>query len=118
MTFAGEEKRKHPRVKANFIVSYRVLEELDNVDISQTKNLSVGGMLVTTNRFFPEGTKLALKIRLPFDPHPIEIAGVVLESREIVKELIYDTRVEFFSINERHHGVMTQTVDYYLRKKG
>ena len=118
MAFVGSEKRKHPRIKANFIVSYRVLEESDTIDTSQTKNLSLGGMLVTTNRPFEKGTSLALKIRLPFDLNPIEVVGKVVESSEIVKDLIYDTRIEFSSMDQRHHGVMSQTVDYYLRKKG
>ena len=118
MAYTGVERRKHPRIRANFIVSYRVLEDQDNVDTSQTKNLSLGGMLVTTNRCFEKGTTLALKIRLPFDLSPIEVVGKVVESCEIVKDLIYDTRIEFSSINQRHQGVMSQTVDYYLKKKG
>jgi len=118
MAYAGAERRKHPRVKANFIVSYRILDDADNVDVSQAKNFSLGGILITTNRFFPIDSSLALKIRLPFDNDPIEVLGRVVESKEIVKDLIYDTRLEFSSVNQKHQGVMTQTVDYYLRKKG
>jgi len=118
MAYSGEERRRHPRIRANFIVAYRVLEEADNVDTSQTKNFSMGGILITTNRCFEKGTNLALKIRLPFDLEPIEVIGKVVESCEIVKDLIYDTRVEFSSVNQRHQGPMSQTVDYYLKKKG
>ena len=116
MNYAGPERRRHPRVNARFIVSYRILEASDNVDISQTKNLSLGGMLLTTNRQFGIGTNLALEIRLPFDPNPIMIIAKVLESREISKDLIYDTRLNFLAIDERHRNVVKETVDYYIKK--
>ena len=81
MAYPGAERRRHPRIAGRFIVSYRILDEADNVDISQTKNLSLGGMLLTTNRQFQVGTKLALEIRLPFDPDPIVLIARVIESR-------------------------------------
>lgn len=116
MAYEGPERRKHPRINGRFIVSYRILEEIDNVDISQTRNLSTGGMLLTTNRQFEPGTNLALEIRLPFDPNPIMIIGRVLESREITKNLIYDTRLMFLAVDERHRKIINETVGYYLKK--
>jgi len=116
MNYAGPERRKHPRVNARFIVSYRILDEIDKVDISQTKNLSLGGMLLTTNKRFSIGTNLALEIRLPFDPNPIMIIAKVLDSCEISKDLIYDTRLIFLAVDERHRKVIEETVDYYIKK--
>ena len=116
MVYGGLERRKHPRIFARFIVSYRMLEEVNNVDVTQTKNLSLGGMLLTTNKQFNPGTSLALEIRLPFDPHPIMLIGRVVESKEITKGLIYDTRLEFMAVDERHRKIMSDTVEYYLRK--
>ena len=118
MAYHGDERRKHPRINARFIVSYRILEEIDNIDISQTKNLSLGGMLLTTNRLFEPGTNLALEIRLPFDPDPMLIIGKVVDSQEIARGLIYDTRLSFIAIDEKHRKVVSQTVDYYLKKNG
>jgi hypothetical protein len=40
----------------------------------------------------------------------------VRESREITKHLIYDTRLEFLSVDERHRKAIARTVDYYLTK--
>jgi c-di-GMP-binding flagellar brake protein YcgR len=116
MAYAGPERRKHPRIGGRFIVSYRILEEYNNADISQTKNISLGGMLLTTNRALDPGTDLALEIRLPFDPNPIMLIAKVLESREITKNLIYDTRLMFLAVDERHRKVISETVDYYLKK--
>ncbi|MDD2679748.1 MAG: PilZ domain-containing protein [Candidatus Omnitrophica bacterium] len=117
MSYAGPERRRHPRVMGRFIVSYRIMNEINNVDISQTKNISMGGMLLTTNRNFEAGVNLALEIRLPFDPHPIMLIGRVLESHEIMKDMIYDTRIEFLAVDEKHRKIIGETVGYYVKKE-
>jgi len=117
MAYSGAERRKNPRAYGRFIVSYRILDEINNVDITQTKNISLGGMLLTTNRAFNFGTNLAIEIRLPFDPNPIMLIGRVIESREIMKGMIYDTRMEFLAVDEKHRKVIGETVDYYLKKE-
>ncbi|MFH1281486.1 MAG: PilZ domain-containing protein [Candidatus Omnitrophota bacterium] len=114
--YEGKEKRMHPRASGRFIVSYRVIPNNNNADISQTKNLCLGGMLLTTNCQFPVGTNLALEIRLPFDPDPIMIIAKVLESKEITKNIIYDTRLVFLAIDEKHRLAIGETVGYYLKK--
>ncbi|MFA5177116.1 MAG: PilZ domain-containing protein [Candidatus Omnitrophota bacterium] len=117
MSYRGPERRNYPRVMGRFIVSYRIMNEIDNLDISQTKNISLGGMLLTTNRNFEPGVNLALEIRLPFDPHPIMLIGKVLESREIMKDMIYDTRIEFLAVDEKHKRIIGETVGYYVKKE-
>ncbi|MDD5561388.1 MAG: PilZ domain-containing protein [Candidatus Omnitrophica bacterium] len=117
MGYSGLEKRKNPRADGRFIVSYRVMENTGIYDITQTKNLSLGGMLLTTNCPFTPGTNLALEIRLPFDPNSIMLIGKVLESKEISKGLIYDTRLVFLAIDERHRKVIGETVGYYMKNK-
>jgi hypothetical protein len=117
MAYSGPEKRKNPRADGRFIVSYRVMENNGNSDITQTKNLSLGGMLLTTNRSFAPGTNLALEIRLPFDPNSIMLIGKVLESKEITKDVIYDTRLVFLAVDEKHRGVIGDTVGYYIKNK-
>jgi len=119
VNYAGPEKRKFPRISGRFIVSYRILQEMGNTDISQTKNLSLGGMLLTTNRKFDPGVNLALEIRLPFDPQPIMLIGKVIESREVTRNLIYDTRLMFIAIDESHKNILCSAIDHYkkFRKK-
>ncbi len=118
MVYTGPERRKSPRVEGRFIVSYRVLEEEDaNIDVSRTKNIGLGGMLLTTNRKFPIGTKLALEMHLPFDPDPLILVGSVVEAREVVSNLIYDTHLAFLDIDEKHRDIISKTVNYYLKKE-
>ena len=115
MTYTGSERRKHPRVAGKFVVSYRVKAEVDNYDITQTRNLSLGGMLLTTNRNFSPGTILAIDVRLPFFIDAISFTGKVLDSKEVVKELIYDTYIQFLDIDSKAEGIVKDTVGYYLK---
>ncbi len=117
MSYAGPERRRNPRVRGRFIVSYRIMDEVTSVDITQTKNLSLGGMLLTTNMKFDSGTHLAVEIRLPFEKSPIMLIGKVIESCEITKDLIYDTQLEFIAIDESHRAIINKTVDFYINKK-
>ena len=114
--YSGPDRRRDPRARGRFMVSYRILEEEDNLDITQTRDVSLGGMLLTTNRKFPIGAKLALEIRLPIDPDPIMLIGSVVESKEIVNNLIYDTRLAFLAIDEKHQKTLRKTVKFYLKK--
>jgi len=114
--YTGPEKRKYPRASGRFVVSYRVIPDNSSADISQTKNLCLGGMLLTTNCQFSVGTSLALDIRLPFDPDPIVTIAKVLESKEITKGVIYDTRLVFLAVDEKHLKAISETVGYYLKK--
>jgi uncharacterized protein with beta-barrel porin domain len=116
MEYTGPERRKSARANSRFVVSYRILGESDNIDMSQTKNLSVGGMLLTTNKKFEPGTNLALEIRLPFVFKPINIVGKVLECREVTENLIYDTRLQFISVDKPYIQLINKAVDYYCRK--
>ncbi len=96
--YKGEERRKFPRANANFVVSYRLKEHPGTYDLSQTKNVSQGGMLITTNKKFDNGIQLAMTIRFPFVNQKIEVTAEVIDSKEIVKGLIYETRLKFVDL--------------------
>ena len=117
MVYKGPERRRVPRAQGRFVVTYRVLEQEDKTDMTQTKNIGLGGMLLTTNRRFSIGAKLALEIRLPLDADPIMLIGSVVESKEVVTNLIYDTRLAFLAVDSKHHKVISKTVDFYIKKK-
>jgi len=117
MEYAGVERRKDPRAEGRFVVSYRIAEEKNNVDMTQTKNISLGGMLLTTNRKFSIGEKLYLEIRLPLDPDPIMLTACVVESKEVVSNLIYDTRLSFLTVDEKHRNIISRTVAHYLKRE-
>ena len=98
--YQGPERRKHSRANVNFVISYKIKEENADSDLSQSKNVSRGGMMLTTNCPFSKGTHLLMTIRFPFLPHKIKITGEVVSSKEVVKNVIYETRIKFFGLDE------------------
>ena len=98
--YDGQEKRRHTRMKVNFVVSYRTVKLPEGYDLTQTRNLSQGGMLLTTNKLFDKGICLAMIMRFPFVPQKIQITGEVVSSKEVVRGLIYETRIKFFDLDE------------------
>jgi len=116
MDYNGPEKRANPRINRNFVVSYRVYGDVDNVDISQTKNMGEGGMLLTTNRSFGHGTILAIEIRLPFMETPIRLLGRIVDSKEVIPNLIYETRLNFNYMDDQSKDFVKSTVSYFIKK--
>ena len=57
-------------------------------------------MLLTTNKQFELGTNLAMIIRFPLIPQKIQVTGIVVESKEVVRNIIYETRIQFMDLDE------------------
>ncbi len=68
------ERRQHDRVPVALEVAYRTT---GNLLVAYTLNLSKGGLFVETDAPLPEGTPLALRLRLPGLADPIELSGRV-----------------------------------------
>jgi len=98
------------------MVSYYPMERQDALDVSQTKNLSVGGMAITTSTQFKPDARLILKVRVPSARDPVEIIGRVIESSPMGKMAVYNTRVEFLAIDEKYRQAITDTVSHHLKK--
>ena len=115
--YKGEERRRGDRINKNFIVSYRIYGDPNNIDISQTKNMGEGGIMLTTNCAFEPGTILAIEIKLPFVPIPIRLLGRVLESKEINRNIIYETRLLFTYLDDSSKSMISNTVDYFIKEE-
>ncbi len=113
--YQGPERRRHSRLDANFVVSYRIKEIVDGYDLTQSKNVSQGGMLLTTNRLFSKGTFLAMTIRFPLIPQKIEVTGEVVGSKEIVRDLIYETRIKFIDLDEEFFQKLGEFIQEHLK---
>jgi len=114
MVYKGTERRRGKRIKVSFVVSYRPLEKEEAADLSQTRNFSQGGMLLTTNKNFTPGTLLKMFIRIPLMRDKIHLIGRVLESKEVVKNLIYETRIAFQNLEDEIERVLKDTVERFI----
>ena len=115
MVYQGPERRKYPRFKCGFQVSYQKADASDTFDITQLKNLSLGGLLFTTSKPYGKGEVLALQIRLPDRSTPILSSARVVESREKIRNLIYDTRVSFLVIYDEDKQALSNFLDRSLQ---
>ncbi len=97
--YDGIERRKYPRADASFLVSYK---EIDNQDfnLSQTKNISQGGMLLTTSEIFPDNASLDMIISFPFFSQRINVSGRVVRQKEVTRNFFYETGVEFNNLDQ------------------
>jgi len=107
----GQERRKYPRVDSNIVISYHIQGEYGNYDLSQTKNISQGGILFTTNREFKTGMHLGMTVLFPFLDDKIEIVGEVISSREVLKDFVYETRIKLDDLKEQLLGQLGKFID-------
>ena len=42
----------------------------------------------------------------------------MIDSKEVVKDLIYDSRIQFLEIDPKAEGIVNDTVGYYLKTQG
>ena len=98
-----QDQRRHPRRDASLVVSYRPELPTAVDDITHTRNVSQGGMLLTTARAFEPGVQLAVQVRLTprSSLHLAEGTAEAVTSKELVRSLIYETRVRFIDVDER-----------------
>ena len=66
MDYDKMERRQFPRTEHNYTISFRRSDILDaDWDISNTKNLSLGGAFFLSGEHFPDGTLLDIKLNVP-----------------------------------------------------
>ncbi|MDP3143263.1 MAG: PilZ domain-containing protein [Candidatus Omnitrophota bacterium] len=112
-----QERRQFERLKRKFVVSYHSLEDPSaTFDISQIKDISLGGMRFVTSRGYQADTVLAIELQTPFVRERLSLQAKVLESKEVVADLIYDTRVIFSELDDEAKHYLTRTIEIFLKK--
>ena len=113
-----QERRKFERLKKKFIVSYHPLDEPNTAfDISQIKDIGLGGMRFVANRAYIPGTPLAIELQTPFIWDRLCLQAKVLESKEIIENLLYDTRVAFSDLDEKAKHYLSKTIEVFKKKE-
>lgn len=75
---SGRDARQHPRAPIELKVDYR---KLNSFFADYTKNISMGGTFIRTQRALPVGTQFLFHLTIPAEAGPFEIAGEVVWSR-------------------------------------
>ena len=111
------ERRKFVRIDKTYIISYRdaSAKELKS-DVTQTKNISAGGLLLTTDKQISPETVLIVKLRLPGASDYIDIKVKVVDSKERANTVFYETRVRFVGIREEDRGAIRKIIEFSVGK--
>jgi hypothetical protein len=114
-----DERRKHVRVDRNFILTYtdKLTPNVKN-EITQLRNISRGGMCFVATRSFEKSTVLLIEMRTPFTTGSIMLEGIVLESRERIKGMIYDVRLQFQNLPPQASDILEKIEYYGIKGKG
>lgn len=107
--YQGPERRRFPRIPFWYIVRYKVYtpekKPLPKLHASRSKNLSLGGILLETNHYYPVSTMLEVELDVPIDTqHHVyaKVIGSVVRYTCLEKDKAYDTAIEFISIPKEY----------------
>ena len=106
------ERRKFLRIDSHFITYYTEAKEEAKSDAGQAKNISAGGILFVTDKLYPKGTILKLKLR----SLDADVNVQVVKSTERAKDLIYETRAKFINISKKDKILIQKIVDSQKEK--
>ncbi|MFH1478854.1 MAG: PilZ domain-containing protein [Candidatus Omnitrophota bacterium] len=107
----GHEKREFRRAGGSFIVYYSIVgASSEKNNITQTKNISEGGLLLTTDREINPGVVLKMKIVLPTAIEQVLLFGEVIESTKLKAGALYNTRVKFVDIKPGERAYIDKIV--------
>ena len=112
----GSERRKHVRVDRSFILTY-IDKRAPNVknEITQLRNISRGGICFVATRAFEPAMELIIEMRTPFTTGSISLEGIVLESRERIKGMIYDVRLQFRNLPPQAEDILEKIEHYGIK---
>ena len=110
------ERRHYIRIEKHFIISYYEKDDpMIKHDISQIKNISLGGMCFVTARSYAPSTKIGIDLRTPYLADTVHMEGTVLESREKVRDMIYETRLVFDQLSEQAEVIIKKLIATFAK---
>ena len=113
--FRGDERRKFRRISKNFIMTYCIKGQPDQqFEITQLKNISLGGMCFITTQAFASSTILGIYLRTPYLTETTYLEGSVLESQAKIKGLIYETRIQFQTLSSDAEFLLKKINEVFL----
>ena len=109
-----EERRRHPRIRKHFILTYYSQERpTDKHDMSQLKDISMGGVCFMTSQRYEPSTKLILELKTPYLAETTRMEGTVVDSREKLADILYETRLKFAELSPQAKVVLEKIVKHF-----
>jgi len=109
-----EERRQYVRVQKNFILTYFDPKEPKEIhEITQLKNISLGGMCFVTSKKLASGTALGINVNTPYVSDTTYVEGTVLQSHEKVSGIVYETRFQYENLSPDAEFVLNKLISYF-----
>lgn len=119
MTWEGLNRRRFPRIIYPCMIKVVCKDGQDDIMLTHTENIGVGGVCIIVKREVKLFTPLTLEIDLlDIDDHVYAQGKVVWVVRrkaiEEVKPLFYDVGVEFTNISDRDQKHLSVAIDHMV----
>ncbi|HQP10894.1 MAG TPA: PilZ domain-containing protein [Candidatus Omnitrophota bacterium] len=113
-----KDRRRYERIQKSFILSYYDLANPSQKhEITQLKNISLGGICFITTRSFEPGTKLGIELKTPYIAGTTYLQGSVLQSHEKMKATIYETRLAFETLDAEATVLLEKLMVFFIDAK-
>ena len=110
-----EEKRRHKRLNKNFIMTYyEKSKPNEKYEMTQLKNISMGGMCFVTTQEFKPGTVVCIDLHTPYLSDATHLEGAVLQSHEKVKGILYETRIQLSFLDVQAEYLMAKLIEFFM----
>ena len=112
----NKERRRYIRIEKHFIISYYDKgDPHTKYNVSQLKNISMGGMCFVTSQRYTSSTKMGVELKTPYLADAVHIEGTILESHEKVPKILYETRLAFDKLNTEAELVLEKIVETFAK---
>lgn len=112
------ERRRYEWIRKSFILSYFDPKNPSHkIEITQLKNISLGGMCFVTTQSFAPKTKLGIELNTPYIAGTTYLEGTVLQSHEKMKDTIFETRLEFDSLDTEAKVLLEKLMEFFIDAK-
>ena len=114
-SYSGDNRRQYQRIHKNFILTYFEKDDpTKKYEITQLKNISLGGICFITSKAFAPSTLIGIELKTPYLSDTTYLEGLVLESHEKIKGILYETRLKFNPLNAQAEFLLAKLIDFFV----
>ncbi len=116
---AVADRRKYIRIPYEAVIRYKARPQKEPkkkvFSDACSKNISTGGILMTTKEHYPFGTILEVELDVPsLDGYStVTILGQVVRTTEIQKGKMYENGISFYKIDEQDEELLEQFLEFF-----
>lgn len=104
--------RTSQRIESHIVLSYKSVDE-EKFNSSQLLDISRQGMQFTTGKNYPEQTSMTIHVLVPTSyPDKLQISGIVTHCHEKLKDMLYNTGIEYQSNTAETIAAINDYLDY------